>query len=428
MHNATSSMVALVWLNLLSIIAIPIYIAILGIDEWGIVAACVSLQIIANFVDAGFSQIVPRWVARTAGNRIALREQLIVFGKIYFILALVIFAFIQLAANYLSHDWFDIDAPRADRLEIAIRIVGFQIFFQFLNNLPIGFWHGMQRQVTANLITCAFGTSKHILTMLVLVYLVPLAYAYAMCFAIIAFFELLVNSVSLRKMLRSEQNETHAAFNILIFLREVSLLSAGVLVGLLVSQLDRIVLSRSVPIELFGIYSVTISVAMAFLQLQIPFTRAYFPILAGDYEKHGTITLVHCKKLFGLTVVAAVLPAVVLSFFASTILELWLGNNDIVQKGAYPLQLLLLAVAVNSLYGCIYQVIVASGRSHLVLKFNLVSLCVALLVVAIAGTSMGLVLGGVLWLSTTLTQLALGSCWLALAYHRSLFSKQKVTT
>ncbi|MCP2936248.1 hypothetical protein NK983_26535, partial [Salmonella enterica subsp. enterica serovar Typhimurium] len=60
-RNAASSFLALAWLSLLSMLAIPIYIRLLGVSEWGLVAACASLQILSNFIDAGFSQIVPRW-------------------------------------------------------------------------------------------------------------------------------------------------------------------------------------------------------------------------------------------------------------------------------------------------------------------------------------------------------------------------------
>jgi O-antigen/teichoic acid export membrane protein len=427
MRNATSSMFALVWLNLLSILAIPLYIKILGVSEWGIVAACVSLQIIANFVDAGFSQIVPRWIAREVGNRLALHSLIVVFSKIYSVLALSILLFLQLAANYLSHDWFDIEPQRADRLELAIRVVALQIFFQFLNNLPIGFWHGTQQQVIANFRTCMFGTLKHVITMAVLLFFAAEAYAYAMCFAIIAMAELFFNGSSLWRILRPQSDEKIVSFNPMSFLREVSVLSSAIMVGLLVSQIDRVVLSRSVPIELFGIYSVIIAVSMAFLQLQIPFTRAYLPIFAEDYKKHGAISLIHIKKLVIITSVAAVLPAMIASAFAGYILQIWLGDSHIVKVGTHPLQLLLLAVAVNSLYGCVYQVIIASGKSHIVLKFNLVALSVALLVVAIAGTSKGLMLGGIIWLSTTITQLVLGMGWLALTYQKMFFIAQKAS-
>ncbi len=427
MRNATSSMFALVWLNLLSILAIPIYIKILGVSEWAIVAACVSLQIIANFVDAGFSQIVPRWIAREVGNRLALHSLIVVFSKIYSVLALAILVFLQLSANYLSHDWFDIEPQRADRLELAIHIVAFQIFFQFLNNLPIGFWHGTQQQVIANFRTCMFGTLKHVITITMLLFFAAEAYAYATCFAVIAMAELFFNGRSLWRILRRQSDDETVAFNPISFLREVSVLSGAIIVGLLVSQIDRVVLSRSVPIEIFGIYSLIIAVSMAFLQLQIPFTRAYLPIFAEDYKKHGAISPIHIKKLVVITSVAAVLPTIIAIIFAGYILQIWLGNSYIVKVGTHPLQLLLLAVAVNSLYGCVYQVIIASGKSHIVMKFNLVALLVALLVVAIAGTSKGLMLGGLIWLSTTITQLVLGIGWLALTYPKMFFIAQKAS-
>jgi hypothetical protein len=44
-RNAASSFVTLAWLNLLSTLTIPIYIRMLGVSEWGLLAACARLQV-----------------------------------------------------------------------------------------------------------------------------------------------------------------------------------------------------------------------------------------------------------------------------------------------------------------------------------------------------------------------------------------------
>ncbi|MBL0923393.1 MAG: oligosaccharide flippase family protein [Sphingomonadaceae bacterium] len=415
-------MIALVWLNLLSIMAIPIYIRILGVSEWGIVAACLSLQMIASFVDAGFSQIIPRWVAREAHNPAALRSYVKVFGKIYAVLALCIFVFIQSSAEYFAHHWFDIQANRADNLELAIRITCFQIFFQFLNSLAVGFWHGMQHQVTANVRTCFFGTLKHALTMIVLISLQAEAHIYASVFALVALIELLANGHRLRSSFIMDTSGKQHIVHIIPFLREVSMLSLGVLVGLMVSYIDRIVLSRSVTLDHFGIYSIIVSISMAFLQLQIPFTRAYFPVLVREFEKKSEISIKVMKKLTILILFSSVIPCITASLFADLILKIWLNNEFIVEVGSETLRMLLLAVAINSLYGCVYQALVASGKSRLVLQINVAALFAGMSVVALLRTSTGLNLGGMIWLATASTQLILGSVWLAWSHRRSCFS------
>lgn len=410
--NAASNFVALGWQSMMSMLSIPIYIHLLGKVEWGIVAACVNLQLIANLVDAGFSQIVPRWVAKEADDDIALRSYLLLFRRIYVGLGLLVFSFLQLGAGYLAHNWFQVAADRADTLEVAIRIISFQILFQFVNNLHIGFWYGLQKQVLANIRTCCFGTLKHAATIGVLFFTSRQAWVYALGFATVAFLEFFINGLTAQRMITPNQvAKVDYRLKLAPFMREVSVLSGGILVGLMVSQLDRVILSRIVPVDEFGVYTVVSTLALAFLQLQIPFTRAYFPLLVRDIQTTGRVAAKHLKRLIIGTVLVSTLPALLASLFAAPILQLWLHDQTVVEIGSSPLQLLLLAVAINTLYGCIYQVIIAAGKSHLVLKFNLLALAIAGMIVMIVGSSAGLLLGSSIWLATTTTQLLLGLLW-----------------
>jgi len=198
-------------------------------------------------------------------------------------------------------------------------------------------------------------------------------------------------------------------------LKEVSVLSGGILVGLLVSQLDRIILSRTVDVASFGVYTVVATLALAFLQLQAPVTRAFFPLIVRDIQHHGRVSAAHMKALLRGTILSATLPALLACALAPTILELWLHDMSVVQLGTMPLRLLLLAIALNSLYGCIYQVIIAKGQSHQVLQFNLISLMAATVTIYLWGMDGELVLGGIIWIAIALTQLLLGTIWLATA-------------
>jgi len=411
-RNAISSFIALGWLSLLSLITIPIYIRILGVSEWGLVAACASLQIFSNFIDAGFSQIVPRWAAQESQHPARLRRYVVLFQRLYVALGLTMFVMLQASAGYLAHQWFQVQVDRAASLELAIRIVSFQFLFQFVNNLNVGLWHGLQHQVQANVRACFFGTLKHASTLLALTVGLQQAWVYALSFAFVACVELCFNTFSVRRMLGNEKNDVGVdKVHLIPLLKEVFLLSGGILVGLLVSQLDRIILSRSVDVSSFGIYTVISTLAFAFLQLQTPITRAYFPLMVRDIQKQGYISNFHMKRLLTGTILASSLPALLAFVFAPHILEFWLRDPEVINVGTMPLRLLLLAVALNSLYGCIYQVIIARGCSQLVLQFNMISLVIAFLVVFFFGVEKGLLLGGVIWISNTITQISLGALW-----------------
>jgi len=417
-RNAVSSFLSFGWLSLLSILTIPVYIRLLGVEEWGLVAACASLQILSNFIDAGFSQIVPRWAAGAAHDREKLQSYVKIFRKFYLALGLVLFLLMQASARNLAEDWFQIPINRSDELELAIRIVSFQFLFQFLNNLHISIWHGLQYQIQANVRVSVFGTLKHAVTLVVLLLCLKLAWMYALAFAAVAFVEFLVNAISVNRMLGKECPGTASEkIDWLVMLREVSMLSAGIFVGLVASQLDRIILSRSVDVTLFGIYTVVATLAFAFLQLQTPFTRAYFPLIVADIHSIGRVTNQHIRRLLGGTLITSTLPALLACIFARHILVIWLHDEKMVEFGTAPLRLLLLAVSVNSIYGCIYQVIIAAGEARRVLQFNLVSIVAAILVAVCFHESSGLLLGGFIWLSITVIQLILGATWYGARFH-----------
>ena len=411
-RNAVSGYGALVWLSLISILTVPIYIRLLGVSEWGLVAACASLQVLSNFIDAGFSQIVPRWAAQEARSPARLHQYVALFRQVYLVLGLLLFLVLQVTAGYVSHHWFQVSINRADALELAIRIVSFQFFFQFINNLHIGLWNGLQHQVLANTRACLFGTLKHAAALTSLMIWTPQVWIYALAFAIVAFLEVCINAITVRQMLALRSvSETFTKLPLGPLLKEVSVLSGGILLGLLVSQLDRIILSRTVDLESFGIYTIVATVALAFLQLQAPVTRAYFPILVEEIQARGRVSGTHMKKLLVGTIFACTLPALLTCALAPQILALWMHDPKIVSIGTAPLRLLLLAIALNSLYGCIYQVIIAKGQSRRVIQFNFVSLVGAAVLILALGNSGGILLGGMIWVSTSLIQLMLGVAW-----------------
>lgn len=420
-RNASSGYVALAWMSALSLLTIPIYVRLLGADEWGLVAACASLQLIFNFVDSGFSQIVPRWIARAHATEAASGGFIRLFRRIYLVLGLAGWLLLQASAAPLAQRWFDVGVERQAELEWAIRIISFQLVFQFLNSLNIGIWNGRQQQLLANARTCAFATAKHAIALATVALYQPLAWAYATAFAAVALAELLANN----KTARAARNDALpddrvGAIERAKFLREVATLSAGVLVGLLCSQLDRIVVSAAVSVVDFGVYVVVANLALAVLQLQMPLTRAYFPRLVQEFGQQGGLSTRTLHTFLAGNVLVGALPALLASLYAEELIHAWIGDAYFVEVGKIPLKMLLWSVAINIIYGCFYQAIVACGQARLVLAINIVALSVGVLVVLGMNDEAGLVVGSTIWLATTSTQLALGLGWyvLKLRQHR----------
>jgi len=409
-RNAASSFVSMLWLNGLALLSIPIYIRLLGTGAWGVVAACSSLQLLFTLIDLGFSQIVPRWVAREAQDREALGQYIRAFHKIYGGLALAGFLGIQACAHPLAYQWFNVSPTQAVELELCIRLIAFQLLFQFANNLHVGIWHGLQLQVQANWRTCLFGTIKHALAMLILLWLGPKPAHYAAAFSVAALAELVASVIAThRRGLLVAASD--ARLDLKPFMSEAAMLSVGILIGLAVSQMDRVVLSRLVSVDSFGVYVVVANLALAFLALQAPLTRAYFPVLVQDVKATGQVNPATLRRLILGNTFVCILPALAVCAAADWVLRLWVHNEHFVEQGAMPLRLLLIAMCLNALYNCFYQAIVAQGKAQLVVKVNLTCLAVGGLTIAAFHGHASLLLGGAIWLTTTFTQLTLGVAW-----------------
>lgn len=423
--NALSSFISMVWLNVLSVLSIPIYVKLLGVDSWGIVAACSSLQLLFTLIDLGFGQIVPRWIAREANDPDLLRKYIAVFHKIYAGLALSAFFAVQAGAFALAHAWFNVPSEQSAQLELCIRLIAFQLLFQFANSLYVGIWQGLQLQVQANVRTGLFGTMKHAVAMAVLLWLSPSPVNYAAAFGIVAVTELVTSVVATqRKGLMTRSSGPAIAVG--PFIREAAVLSMGILLGLAVSQMDRIVLSRSVPVDNFGVYVVVANLALAFLSLQAPLTRAFFPILVQDIKQSGHANPATLRRLLLGNTVVCILPALAMCIGADWVLRVWVHNEHFVQLGTTPLRLLLIAMCLNAIYSCFYQVIVAQGLAHVVVKINLACLVMGIATVAILHGHSSLWVGGAIWVTTTFTQLVLGLTWYWRVAHGRSASKRMV--
>lgn len=413
--NTVYGFLGLGWTSLLSIVTVPIYIRVLGHEEWGIVAACLSLQLLANFADSGFSQIVPRWIAKDSQSAHAISEYMTVFRVLYFFIAIILLIFIQLSSGFMAVSWFNVSSERVPELENCLRVVSVQLFFQLMNNLNVGYWNGTQNQARIFFHTCGFATLKHVATMLLIYWWCRDALAYVIGFCIVACVEFFFNTYSVGQGRLWDAELFRKFRKYTVFLKEVSSLSGGILIGLLVSQLDRIVLSKVLPAEQFGVYIVVLTLSQAFLQLQSPISRAFFPVLVKGISG-GDVML---WKRFGFFVTGVMLtatfPIVVAIFFAGWLLNVWLGNVFFVDNGKFALQLLLLGVAINTLYGCIYQLMIAAGRSSLVLRFNLTALVMLVVGVLLSWDDLVLSSGGYIWIFWNSVLLALGGGWVILS-------------
>ncbi|MGE8107083.1 lipopolysaccharide biosynthesis protein [Allorhizobium sp. NPDC080224] len=407
LRNTAFNFAGVIWRAGLSILLIPFYVTALAPQEWGLVAFCIALQGILALCEVGLGQLIPREIARAkASGGSNLSRTFGIFSAAYLGVGAVVAALGIVFAGWIETEWLQGTAA-ASSSHIEIRLAFVMFFFQFWNAVHLGFWNGTQEQKTVNVRQTLFATSKHATAALLVILWSPTAAAYLIGFTTLTVVEWSANRWSIRKQLANERALVRLT-DVLALLKETAGLSVAIFAGMAVSQIDRFTLSSLVPLADYGRYIAVASLGLAFFQIQGPVLNAFLPRLATELP-HGER---RSLNLLALAIfVLNVLPCLSMAALAPSILRWWIPDAEVQSVGALPLQLIFLAVGVNSLYQIFYQQMVVFGSAKVIGTINVLNIIVGSTFMLYFGPRIGVAAGGWVWLLCATLQLAGGILW-----------------
>jgi O-antigen/teichoic acid export membrane protein len=410
-RNILTNYLAAVWMGGLSILLIPVYFKQLGDGQWGIVAICMALQGFFYVLDAGLGQIMPRDIARVAKNNSLKLKTYRIYSNAYLFLGGVGFIAGQIAVPWLVSQWFGGGKAYDFEDSIALHLVMLQFFFQFSNNANIGYWNGTEAQAQASLRQCGFGSLKHLGALLSVYFWHASATYYLIPFVLISLIEFLLNRRIIFYQLKSVISQSINWREYLALAHEAGNFFIGIFIGIMVSQIDRILLSHYLDTSVFGIYIIISSLGLAFMQLQYPLVRAFLPKITqgNDASQKSSFRNLNYAILF-----FCVIPCISMALMSPWILSAWISNSSAVSEGALPFSLIVISVALNSLYQLIYLRILVTGNGSVVIKINFMILLIGLIILLITVDKMGIISGGIYWVVVSVSQLILGIIWMKL--------------
>jgi O-antigen/teichoic acid export membrane protein len=183
----------------------------------------------------------------------------------------------------------------------------------------------------------------------------------------------------------------------LIRLRENWKFASGVvtvtLTAAAVAQLDKVILSKILTLEQFGYYALGATVAYGLFNLVYPICVAASPRFTGLLQSGESIQLSANYHLFAqLCTVLAMPVALILMFYGTEILTLYLRNYEQALKVEPFLSLITLGTSVAILSPLPHTLQIASGRTVLIstcnIVFALLYTCILLLVTPTEGVEM----------------------------------------
>jgi O-antigen/teichoic acid export membrane protein len=333
LQNVGANLIGGVWNGALIVVATPWLTSLLTLEGYGLVGFWLVMQVLLSLFDFGFGATIVREFADSSNTPEADQRRadlLHTFERIYWALAFVIGLVLFAAAGWLSTDWLHLKVFPPRQVATAIRFMALSLALQFPSAVYAGGLSGLQAQGRLNALQMAGNTGRYIGGVAILFWRPDPVWFFAVQ-AVVAGAQTLAMRMALVTMLAPAAR--HAASFRQTFVGSLWRYSAGMAFtsvgGMLLGNIDRMVVSRVLPAEELGKYSLAFT-ATGLIQMGIqPFYRAYFPRFS---ELHATGDREGLMREYyrGCRAVAAmVIPIALIGWvFAPQLFAVWIGHAD----------------------------------------------------------------------------------------------------
>jgi O-antigen/teichoic acid export membrane protein len=364
-----------VWTALMGFLFVPIYVHQLGVEAYGVIGMFGALIAWLALLDAGLKPALGREMARFTGggcNPDSAWNLLRSVEVLCFIVGVLIAGAALASANWMAVFWVKADklSPRA--ISDAVSFMGAIAALRFIEGVYSSCLAGLQRHVSMNIVSVVLATVRSVGAMAVLAWVETSLTAFFVWQLVVSLTTVLVYgrltyralpapSASPRFSLVALKNSWHFAGGMLMI----------TFLALLLTQVDKVLLSTLIPLEDFGRYTLASVAAGAIFTLISPISVTFQPRLtqlhAAGQEREFTATFHRGAQL--VVVLGGSVAAIVI-FHSEALLRIWLRDNELARQASNLLSLLLAGNFMNGLCHMPYQAQLAHGITRFSLLVN----------------------------------------------------------
>lgn len=369
------------WTAVMGLAFIPLYIRYLGMEAYGLIGLYAVMQAWLTLLDMGMTPTLNREMARyTAGAHSpqSINDLLRSLEIIAISIAAIIILLVWFASSYFAADWL-----KADKLPIAvvaqaISVMGLVVALRFVESIYRGSLFGLQRQVWYNVVNAIMATLRNGGVVIVLAWVSNSIQTFFFWQAAISLISVIVLAIGVHRELPSSPERPRLTF---AAIEDVWKFASGMMMvtflAILLTQLDKVLISRLLPLASFGYYTLAATVAGVLYIVIGPITTAIYPRLVELSTKEDQNALVALYHQGAQLVTFLIAPAVMLlSVFPKDVLYMWSGDVSLSENVAPILSVFVLGVFLNGLMHMPAQLQLAYGWVSLGIKTNIVAVAV----------------------------------------------------
>lgn len=414
------------WSALMGIVFVPLYIQYLGIEAYGLIGVFAILQAWMTMLDMGMTPTITRETARYKAGAINAESMLDLLRSVEWICAgigLLIVGVFWLVSPLLASAWLKLDKLPIDVVSQAIFVMGFVIATRLWEEIYKGAIRGMQQQVWLNFAQAILATLRWAGVLCVIMWVSPTIQAFFIWQGLISLFSVLVYAQKtyqwMPRAFRGGQFSLNAIKSVGRFAGGMAFIT---LLALLLTQVDKLLLSGLLSLEQFGYYALAGVVVGGLAQLIVPINTAIYPRfteLVTNQEKFKLIKTYHdsCQLMAAIIIP----PALVLSAFAKPILLIWTNDQELTNAVAPILSLLVIGTLLNGFMNVPYMLQLAHGWTGFAVRMNLVAIAIIIPAVLLVVPRYGAIGAAWVWIALNAGYVLIGVHFM----YRRLLTEQK---
>lgn len=372
--NILANYTSQIYAVLIGILILPLYIKYMGNEAYGLVGFFAMLQVWFNLFDLGLIPTFSRQTACFRGGAMDIsnyRSLVRALEGVFFAIALIGGAVIFLSAGYIARSWLQVAQLPVPQVQKAIQLMSLIIALRWLCGLYRGQISGFEKLVWLGWYNASIATLRFIGAWMVLMFIGVTPVIFFSYQLIVAVLELVGVILYAYRLLPAIPDGKHLAwswkplkpmFNFSLTLALASLAWVAV------TQTDKLVLSKFLPLGQYGYFTLAVLAASGVMMIGEAVSGAIMPRMARLEAENNQIELIRVYRWSTqLVAVMAGAIAVTLSFNAESLLWVWTGDRVLAHQAAPILVLYVIGNCVLAVSAFPYYLQYAKGdlRFHL---------------------------------------------------------------
>lgn len=404
-RNILANYISQIYVTLIGIVMVPLYVRYMGAEAYGLVGFFAMLQAWFQLLDMGLTPTMARETARFNGgatDALSLRRLLRAMEGIFIGVAVLGAAAMLAGSGAIAGSWLKVQQMPLVEVQHAIMLMAVIVALRWVCGLYRGAINGFEHLVWLSGFNIAIATARFVLVIPFFIYIgtSPLQFfSYQLVLAVIEVVMLVTQTYRLMPKVVDQKRTPWQLAPLRGMLNfSLSIAFTGS-VWVLVTQTDKLVLSKLLPLSDYAYFTLAVLVASGVMVISGPISGALLPRmskLAAEGDDAGVIRLYrNATQLVGVIAIPA---ALMLAFFAEQVLWAWTGDVEIASKAAPVLTLYALGNGILALSAFPYYLQFAKGD----LRLHMIGNCFFLV----------LLIPTLIWATLQYGVIGAGSAWL----------------